>query len=65
MDMRSKVWVCGYLHACLLRLQVSFLPGAWMSLLSVVCCQVKVSATGQSLVQRSPIKCGMLEAEIT
>ena len=27
--------------------------------LSVVCCQVEVSATGRSLVQRSPIDCGV------
>jgi hypothetical protein len=28
-----------------------------MSLVSVVCCQVEVSATGWSLVQRSPTEC--------
>ena len=33
--------------------------GAWMSVVSVVCCQVEVSATGRSLVQRSPIDCGV------
>ena len=26
--------------------------------MSVVCCQVEVSATGRSLVQKSPIDCG-------
>ena len=33
--------------------------GAWMSvcLVSVVCCQVEVSATDRSLVQRSPTDC--------
>jgi hypothetical protein len=30
-----------------------------MSLVSVVCCQVDVSATGWSLVQRSPTECGV------
>jgi hypothetical protein len=30
-----------------------------MSLVSVVCCQVEVSATGWSLVQRSPTDCGV------
>jgi hypothetical protein len=30
-----------------------------MSLVSVVCCQVEVSATGWSLVQRSPTECGV------
>jgi len=29
-----------------------------LSLVSVVCCQVEVSATGRSLVQRSPTDCG-------
>jgi hypothetical protein len=29
-------------------------------LVSVVCCQVDVSTTGRSLVQRSPIDCGVL-----
>ena len=29
-----------------------------MSVVSVVCCQVQVSATGRSLVQRSPTDCG-------
>ena len=28
-------------------------------LLSVVCCQVEVSVTGRSLVQRSPTECGL------
>jgi hypothetical protein len=30
-----------------------------MSLVCVVCCQVEVSATGRSLVQRSPTECGV------
>jgi hypothetical protein len=30
-----------------------------MSLVSVVCCHVEVSAAGRSLVQRSPADCGM------
>jgi hypothetical protein len=33
-------------------------PGAWLSVVSVVCCQVEVSVTGWSLVQRSPTDCG-------
>jgi len=32
-------------------------PGAWMSVVSVVCCQVEVSATSRSFVQRSPTDC--------
>jgi hypothetical protein len=31
--------------------------------LSVVCCQVEVSATGGSLVQRSPTECGVPECD--
>ena len=31
--------------ACLLRLWVRIPPGAWVFVLSVVCCQVEVSAT--------------------
>jgi hypothetical protein len=30
-----------------------------MFVVSVVCCQVEVSATGLSHVQRSPTKCGV------
>ena len=34
-----------------------------LSLMSVVCCQVKVSASGRSLVQRSPTECGVSERD--
>jgi hypothetical protein len=30
-----------------------------LSVVSIVCCQVKFSATGRSLVQSSPIDCGV------
>jgi hypothetical protein len=40
--------------ARLLGLRVRIPPGVCMSVVSVVCCQVEVSATGWSLVQRSP-----------
>ena len=33
----------------------------YLSLVSVVCCQVEVSATGRSLLQRSPTECGVSE----
>ena len=33
----------------------------WLSLGGVVCCQVEVSATGRSLVQRNPTNCGVSE----
>jgi hypothetical protein len=48
-------WDCGFEshrgHGCL-------------SLVSVVCCQVEVSATSWSLVQRSPTECGVSESVI-
>ena len=48
---------CGSTAARFLGLWVRIPPGAWMSVLSVVCCQVEVSATGRSLVQKSPTEC--------
>jgi hypothetical protein len=53
----------GSAAARLLGLWVRIPPGEWMSLVSVVCCQVEVSATGRSLVQRSPTKCGVSECD--
>jgi hypothetical protein len=48
------LWDCGFesrrQHACL-------------ALVSVVCCQVEVSATGWSLVQRIPTECGVFECD--
>jgi len=43
--------------ARLLRLRVRIPPGTWMSVVSIVCSQVEVSATDRSLVQRSPTDC--------
>ena len=48
---------CGFAAARLLGLWVRIPPGVCLSLVSVVCCQVEVSATGLSLVQRSPTDC--------
>ena len=42
-------------------LRVRIPPGAGMSVVSVECCQVEVSATGRPLVQRSPTDCGVSE----
>jgi hypothetical protein len=45
--------------ARLLRSSVRIPPEAWMFVCCVCCvCQVEVSATGWSLVQRSPTDCG-------
>ena len=48
-----KVWVCGCFLAGIVG---STFAGVWVS---VVCCQVEVSATGRSLVQRSRTECGV------
>jgi len=37
------------------------LSGRGLSVVSVVCCQVEVSATGESFVQMSPTDCGVSE----
>jgi hypothetical protein len=44
--------VSGHSHAGIVDLNVA--GGMDVSLVSVVCCQVEVSAMGQSLVQRNP-----------
>jgi len=44
--------------ARLLRLWVRIPPGAWISVVGDVCCQVEVSATSWSHFQRSPTDCG-------
>ena len=49
----------------MLGLWVRIPPGTWMSLVSVcVCCQVEISARGQSLVQRSHTKCGVSQCDL-
>ena len=54
----------GSAAACLLGLRFRIPTGAWIfSLLNVVCCQIGVSATGRSLVQRSPTDCGVSECD--
>jgi hypothetical protein len=39
------------------RTKKVFRGHGYMSVVSAVCCHVEVSATGRSLVQRSPIDC--------
>ena len=50
---------CRSAAARLLRLWFRIGPRAWMSVISVVCYQVEVSATGWSLVQRIPTGYGV------
>ena len=53
---QSKPWVCG----CSLAGTAGSNPaGTWMSPVRVVCCQVEVSISGLSLIQRSPTQCGV------
>jgi len=54
---------CRSAAARLLGLWVQIPPGAWMSVVTVVCCQVEVSASGWSLVQRSPTECGVSKCD--
>jgi len=51
-----KAWVCGRPLAGIVGSNPAGGHGC-LSLLSVVCCQVKVCATGWSLVQRGPTEC--------
>jgi hypothetical protein len=54
----------GSTAARLLGLRVRIPPRhGCLSLVIVVCCQVQVSATGRSLVQRSPTECGVSECD--
>jgi hypothetical protein len=57
---RSKAWFLR-LFACWVCGFESGLGHGCLSLVSVVCCQVEVSASGWSLVQRSPTECGASE----
>jgi hypothetical protein len=54
----SKARVCG---GSLAGTAGSNPAGGSLSLVSVVCCQVEISATGRSFVQRSPIDCVVSE----
>ena len=49
----------GSVVARLLGLRVRIPPGVLMLFVKGVCCQVEVSATGRSRIQRSPTDCGM------
>jgi hypothetical protein len=55
---RSKAWVCGRALAGTAGSNVAR-GHEGLSLVRVVCCQAEVSASGLSLVQRSPTDCGV------
>jgi len=53
---RSKVWVCGSL--------LSGITGSNTAGAYVVCRQIEVPTSGESLVQRSPTGCGVSECDL-
>jgi hypothetical protein len=59
---RSKAWVCGLSIVGIVGSNPAVGHGC-LCVVSVVCCQVEVSATGWSLVQRSPTECGVSEGD--
>ena len=55
---------CGSVAARLLGLRVRIRPGhEYLSPVSVLCCQVEVSAFGRPLVRRSSTVCGVSECD--
>jgi hypothetical protein len=61
MAARSKVWVYGRSLAGIVGSNPARGMGVCATCEFFVCCQVEVSVTGRSLVQRSPIECGVSE----
>jgi len=51
----------GFMAARLLGLWAWIPPGTWLSFSCVVCCQEEISASGRSLVRRSPTECHVSE----
>ena len=47
----------------LMGLRVRIPPRAWIFVVSVVCFQVEVSATGRSFIQMIPTECGVSECD--
>ena len=45
------------------KIQISHWGHGCLSLVSIVCCQVEVCASGWSFIQRSPIDCGVSECD--
>jgi len=57
---RYKAWVCGRSLAGIADSNSTSGHGC-LSVVSFVCCQIEVSATSRSLIQRSPNLCGVSE----
>jgi hypothetical protein len=60
--MLSKAWVCGRSLAGIVG---SNPAGACLFVVSVVCCQVEVSASVWSFIQRRPTECGVSECAVS
>ena len=58
---RYKAWVCSRSHAGNAVSNPAADMDVFHSVLSVLCFQVEVSATGRSLVQMIPTNCGVSE----
>jgi len=61
--LRSKVWFCGRSPTGDGGFE-SHRRRGYLRIVSVVCYQVEDSATGLSLIQRGPIKCGESECDL-
>ena len=59
---RPKAWVCSRSVTVIAGSNTA--KGMDTSLASVVCCQVEVSSTERSLVQRSPTECGVSDCDL-
>jgi hypothetical protein len=60
---RSKAWGCCRSLAGIAGSNPIGCMDVCLSLVSVVCCQVEVAASGLSLAQRSPTACGVSECD--
>jgi hypothetical protein len=60
---RTKAWVCGRSLARIVGSNPTEGVGL-LSLVSVLCGQAEVSATGRSLVKRSPTEFGVTERDL-
>ena len=63
MAARSKAWVCGRCLACIAGSKPTWGKDV-LSLMSVVCCQVEISAAERSLVQRITTECGVSVSDL-
>ena len=58
--MLSKAWFCG---RSLAGVAVSNPAASCLSLVTDVCCEVEASASGRSLIKKSPTECDVSECD--